>query len=46
MKRTSLWEMKERARGTKRAMVASWWRIMGDMVGAGGAWEEGVLVMA
>lgn len=33
MKRTSLWEMKERVRGTRMVVVASWWMMA---VGMGG----------
>lgn len=27
MKRTSLWEMKERGRGTKMVVAANWWMM-------------------
>lgn len=27
MKRTSLWEIRERVRGTRKVSIASWWRI-------------------
>ena len=40
MKRTSLWEISERVKGTRRAVVARWDFVVAVRVGAV-AWEGG-----
>lgn len=47
MKRTSLWEMKERVRGTRRVVVASWWMMAaetGGRCGGGGGGATAVVL--